>query len=256
MMDGRLRTLSHPPPPLLPGYGMTETSPLTHIDPIDLPVKAGSVGPPVPGTECRVADVSSPVALAAVARGAPRLLAPGKENVGELQIRGPQVMMGYHNAPAATSDTLLPGGWLRTGDLAYYDAEGSFFIVDRLKELIKVKGLQVAPAELEGVLLGHPLIYDAAVVSRPDSRAGERPVAFVVPRAALLRSLGRAAEADALPPLTVEDVKGHVAGTLAEYKHLAEVTFMEVGGIPKSASGKILRRVLRDRVHAEAAGRT
>ena len=228
------------------GFGMTELSPVSHIASPALPSKPGSVGPPVPGTACRIVDVD-----AAEGGGAPRLLPAGAANVGELQVRGPQVMLGYHNNARATAETLTSDGWLRTGDLAYFDADGDFFVVDRLKELIKVKGLQCAPAELEGVLLSHPLIYDAAVVGRADERAGEVPVAFIVSRASMLRAMGRAKDADALPQLTSEAVRDFVATKVADYKRLAAVAFVE--SIPKAASGKILRRVLRDRVRAELA---
>ena len=144
---------------------------------------------------------------------------------------------------------MLPGGWLRTRDLVARDSDDYFFVVDRLKELIKTKGFQVAPAELEGLLLGHPLIYDAAVVPRADERAGEVPVAFVVTKASLLASMGNAAGASALPPLAAADVQAFVAAKVADYKKLAAVFFVDA--IPKNPSGKILRRVLRDRIAAE-----
>ena len=217
------------------GYGMTEASPITHSERPGEKGVPGSVGKALVDTECRIVD---PVTG--------QVLPPGRANVGELQLRGPQVMMGYHNNAKATADTILPGGWLRTGDLVCVDENGVYFIVDRLKELIKCKGLQVAPAELEGLLLGHPLIYDAAVVPKPDDRAGEVPVAFVVTRAALLRSMGKNAEADALQEVKAADVQAWVAGKVAEYKRIAEVHFVDT--IPKNPSGKILRRVLRDRL--------
>jgi len=248
------------------GYGLTETGPITNLAPFGFaergvaagrggaaPAKAGSIGPPVAGTEMRVADVSTPEAAAAAGSAAPRLLPAGAANVGEVQVRGPQVFLGYHGNAAASAEALISGGWFRTGDLGFYDEDGHFTIVDRLKELIKVKGLQVAPAEVEGALMVHELVYDAAVVPRPDARAGELPVAFVVPRAALLRSLGRAEEAAALPPLTQEALRAFLGARLAEYKVPVEVRFVEAGEIPKTASGKILRRVLRDKLRAEAA---
>lgn len=204
------------------GYGMTELSPVSHLVPLGTP-QAGSVGPAVASTAFRIVD---PATLADVA--------PGAE--GELWVRGPQVMKGYHNNPAATLATLTPDGWLRTGDLAVADARGHVHIRDRLKELIKVKGFQVAPAELEAVLLEHPGIADAAVIGIPDEEAGERPAAFVV--------------AAAGAGLTEAAVMAHVAERLAHYKHLARVTFVDA--VPKSASGKILRRMLRERV-AESA---
>lgn len=219
------------------GYGMSESSPVTHFC-TKHAAKMGSVGTCVPGVSARIVDVTTGAELPS-----------GASNIGELQIHGPNVMLGYLNNAPATRDTILPGGWLRTGDLAYRDSDGFYFVVDRLKELIKCKGLQVAPAELEGLLLQHPLLYDAAVVPRADERAGEVPVAFVVTKAALLTSMGKAEQAAALPPVTAEQVKAFVAGKVAEYKRLAEVRFVEA--IPKNASGKILRRVLRDQLAAE-----
>ena len=207
------------------GYGMTEASPITHSETTAFR-RPGSVGHALVDTECRIVEAGS----------LDRVLPRGRAHVGELQLRGPQVMMGYHNNAKATADTVLPGGWLRTGDLVCADEDGVYYVVDRLKELIKCKGLQVAPAELEGLLLGHPLLYDAAVVPKADERAGEVPVAFVVTRAALLRGMGKAAEADALPKVTAEQVQAFVAGKVADYKRLAEVHFVDA--IPKNPSGK------------------
>ena len=255
------------------GYGLTETSPITNLAPFDMPgatvdesdrgavpSKPGSIGPPVAGTLMRVADVSTPEAQALADAGRPWLLPAGAANIGEVQIKGPQVFLGYHGNERATRDSLSADGWFRTGDLGFFDSDGHFSIVDRLKELIKVKGLQVAPAELEGALLAHPRVYDAAAVGRPDARAGEAPVVFVVTRAAMLRAAGNAAGADALPPLEAEELRRHLAERLAEFKlpSLADIIFVEAGGgdkgIPKTASGKILRRVLRDRVRAGGEG--
>jgi acyl-CoA synthetase (AMP-forming)/AMP-acid ligase II len=154
---------------------------------------------------------------------------------GELLVRGPQVMKGYLNAPEATAAMLDPDGWLHTGDLGTIDEQGYVFIVDRVKELIKYKGLQVAPAELEAVLLTHPSVSDAAVVRFPDEEAGEVPKAFVVPRG----------------PLTPEEVSAFVAEHVAPYKKVRAVELVDE--IPKSPSGKILRRVLIDRERAAAA---
>jgi 4-coumarate--CoA ligase len=148
------------------GYGMTEMSRASHFSPVSAP-RAGSVGITVPGTECRIVEPST---------GADA--GPGEE--GELWVRGPQVMKGYLNNPEATAACLDAEGWLRTGDIAQFDADGYLFIRDRLKELIKVKGFQVAPAELEAVLLAHPDIADAAVIGVPDDEAGEVPAAFLV----------------------------------------------------------------------------
>lgn len=206
----------------LQGYGMTELSPVSHLVP-EGALRAGAVGFPLPNTECRIVDPATLTDLDA-----------GGE--GELWIRGPQVMKGYHDNPEATARTLTEDGWLRTGDLAEIDADGYFWIRDRLKELIKVKGFQVAPAELEEALLDYPGIRDAAVIGVPDDEAGERPAAFVVAAPGVT--------------LTEAEVLAHMADRLAHYKHLARVTFVEA--IPKSASGKILRRLLRAQAHETA----
>ena len=199
------------------GYGLTETSPATHVsddDPATL--KNGSVGAPVSNTECRVVDPATR-----------RDVEPGQD--GEVLIRGPQVMRGYFNRPDETRATLDEDGWLHTGDIGHVDADGDLFIVDRLKELIKYKGMQVAPAELEAVLLSHPAVADAAVVAMNDDEAGEIPRAFVV--------LKGAASAD--------DLMAYVASRVAAYKKVRRVDVIDA--IPKSPSGKILRRVLRER---------
>ena len=155
--------------------------------------------------------------------------------VGEICLAGPNIMQGYLNNPEATARTVIDG-WLHTGDIGYQDERGNFFIVDRKKELIKVKGLQVAPAELEGLLLQHPGIADAAVVSRPDERNGEAVVAFVVRHTAAHGTEGA----------TEDDIKAFIASRVADYKRISEVRF--INAIPKSAAGKILRRILRDQV--------
>ena len=201
---------------VLQGYGMTETSPVTHVSPHDRN-KPGSVGVLTPNTEALIVDIDS---------GAP--VAPGAR--GELCVRGPQIMKGYLNNPDATAAMIDEDGWLHTGDIATVDDEGYFFIVDRLKELIKYKGYQVAPAELEALLLEHPQISDVAVIGRPDPDAGEIPVAFVV--------------AEQLEP---DAVMQFVAERVAPYKRVRAVRFVE--RIPKSASGKILRRELVDAEH-------
>ena len=199
-------------------YGLTETSPLTHCSPTPEIAARGSIGVPAPGTECRLVT----------ATGAP---APAGSE-GELWIRGPQIMRGYFHNVAATRATVDDDGWLHTGDIARVDEEGNFYIVDRLKELIKYKGMQIAPAELESVLVGHPSVSDAAVIAIPDEEAGEIPKAFVVRR----------------DPVTEEALMAFVATRVAPYKKVRRVEFIEQ--IPKSASGKILRRVLRDRERA------
>ncbi|MGO9887689.1 MAG: 4-coumarate--CoA ligase family protein [Solirubrobacteraceae bacterium] len=204
------------------GYGLTETSPTTHSVPDDLAGQMpGSVGPPVPNTECRIIDVATGED------------APDGES-GELCIRGPQVMKGYLNDPQATARTIDPDGWLHTGDVALIENNGSLRIVDRVKELIKYKGYQIAPAELEAVLLTHPAITDAAVIPLPDDEAGEIPKAFVVTTASI----------------TPQEVARFVAERVAPYKKVRAVEIVQE--IPKAPSGKILRRVLIDRDRAAA----
>lgn len=196
------------------GYGMTETSPVTHSSPADpLKVKFGSVGVAAPNTEVKISDVDSGAML-------------GRNEKGEICVRGPQIMKGYLNKPDATANTIDSEGWLHTGDIGYVDDDGHFFIVDRLKELIKYKGFQVPPAELEAVLLTHPCIGDAAVIPYPDEEAGEVPKAIVV--------LRKESEADAILEFVAERVAPH--------KRIKYLEFVEQ--IPKSPSGKILRRVL------------
>src|SRR3989338_2331522 len=147
---------------------MTELSPVSHINPDDL-VKDGSAGVLVPDMEAKIVNVESG-----------ELEGLGEKHTGELCVRGPNVMKGYLNNEAATRSTIDADGWLHTGDIAYADEEGYFFIVDRLKELIKYKGFQVPPAELEALLIAHASIKDAAVIGIPDEEAGELPRAYVV----------------------------------------------------------------------------
>jgi acyl-CoA synthetase (AMP-forming)/AMP-acid ligase II len=202
---------------VIQGYGMTEASPVTHATPDDPgAARAGSVGVLVPNTEARIVDVAT---------GEP--LGPGRD--GELHVRGPQVMCGYLHNPEATAATLDADGWLHTGDIARVDEDGYFAIVDRLKELIKYKGYQVPPAELEAVLLSHPCVADAAVIGLPHDSTGEVPKAFVV--------LKGTVEPEALLHFVAERV--------AHYKRLHGIEVIDA--IPKSPSGKILRRVLRER---------
>lgn len=203
------------------GYGLTETSPVTHINPDDpAKIKPGSIGPCISNTEGKVIDYNSGAEL-------------GPQQEGEIWVRGPQVMQGYLNRPEATRAVIDPDGWFRTGDIGYADEEGYFYIVDRLKELIKYKGMQVAPAELEAVLLTHPAVADAAVIPSPDEEAGEVPKAFVVLR-------GEA---------TASELMAFVAKQVAPYKKVRRLEFIDQ--IPKSASGKILRRVLVERERAK-----
>jgi acyl-CoA synthetase (AMP-forming)/AMP-acid ligase II len=205
------------------GYGMTETSPVTHSSPAPPhELKFGSVGVPAPNTECKIVDLETGEALP-----------PGQR--GEVCVRGPQVMKGYLNQPQATAQTIDSEGWLHTGDIGYADEEAHFFIVDRAKELIKYKGLQVAPAELEAVLLTHPCVADAAVIPCPDEEAGEVPKAIVV-----LKEWSEE-----------QPILDFVAERVAPHKRIRYVEFVE--RIPKSPSGKILRRVLVENERAKNA---
>jgi acyl-CoA synthetase (AMP-forming)/AMP-acid ligase II len=205
--------------PVVQGYGMTEASPVTHLSPTrNAAFKPGSIGLVVPNTEVRLVDVATAEDV------------PAGE-AGELWIRGPQIMKGYLNQPEETAASLDRDGWYHTGDVGYVDGEGWFFIVDRTKELIKYKGMQVAPAELEALLLTHPAVLDAAVIRKADEEAGEVPKAFVVLRA---DEISRATTAQALMAFVAERVAPH--------KRVRHLEFVEQ--IPKSASGKILRRLL------------
>ncbi|MFN2455927.1 MAG: 4-coumarate--CoA ligase family protein [Pyrinomonadaceae bacterium] len=205
------------------GYGMTETSPIITISPDDAAqITQGSVGWCAPATECKIVDVETNAELSFKERG-------------ELCVRGPQVMKGYLNQPDATAHTIDEDGWLHTGDIAYVDEDNSFYIVDRLKELIKYKGFQVAPAELEALLLAHPCVADAAVIPSPDEEAGEVPKAFIVLK----------------EEVSAEALMEFVAARAAPHKKIRKLEFVEQ--IPKSASGKILRRVLVARERATPA---
>ena len=202
---------------VIQGYGLTESSPVTHITPRGAGTGAnpGSVGPSIGSTETRVVDVETGDDLPLGADG-------------EVLVRGPQVMRGYLGNPEATADAIDPAGWLHTGDIGHLDERGWLHVVDRLKELIKVRGLQVAPAELEALLLAHPAVADAAVVGRPDTHQGEMPWAYVV------------LSGDA----TERELIDHVAERVPPHKRIRRVTIVDE--IPRTPSGKILRRVLRD----------
>lgn len=199
------------------GYGMTELSPVSHLCPID-DSRPGSIGVLVPNTEARLVDGDTG---ADVAIGGD----------GELWIRGPLVMKGYLNNEKATAETIDADGWLHTGDVAQVDADGHFKIVDRVKELIKYKGFQVPPAELEALLVTHAAVADVAVIPVEDEEAGEIPKAFIV--------LKPGVEASA------DDLMAFVKERVASYKQVRAIEFIDE--IPKSASGKILRRILRQR---------
>lgn len=206
--------------PVLQGYGLTEASPITHLNPVDAPelIRCDAVGWHVSDQEEKIVDPDDP---------AKQL---GPDEVGELLVRGPHVMQGYWKAPEETARALRDG-WLHTGDIATKDAQGYVCIVDRKKEMIKYKGFGIAPAELEALLHEHPGIADCAVVAKQDSEAGEIPRAFVV-----LHPGARVA---------ADELIQFVAVRVAGYKQIRAVVFVDE--IPKNPSGKILRRVLRER---------
>jgi acyl-CoA synthetase (AMP-forming)/AMP-acid ligase II len=205
--------------PIRQGYGMTELSPVSHMSRLGdaAQTPAAAVGPLVPLTSARLVDPETGEDVT------------DPETPGEIWVQGPQVMQGYLENEQATSETLTDDGWLRTGDIGRITDDGQTYIVDRLKELIKYKGYQVPPAELEAVLVGHERIRDAGVIGVPDVEGGEAPMACVV-------------AAD--DGLDADEVMAYVAEHVAPYKRVRRVVFVEE--IPKSASGKILRRILRD----------
>jgi len=200
-------------------WGMTECTALISMDSMDgLRRRHGSCGHLAASSEARVVDVATQREL-------------GANEIGEICLRGPNVMQGYWKQERATADCLECDGWLHTGDLGYFDADGYVYLVDRIKELIKYNALQVAPAELEDVIQTHPAVADAAVIGIPDEAAGEIPKAFVVVRAG--------AQIDGA------ELMAYVAQRVAPHKKVRAVEFIDQ--IPKSPSGKILRRVLRER---------
>ena len=199
---------------LVQGFGMTEASGVIALNHLDR-VRPGSCGQLLPATQARVVDPET---------GTDQ----GRGSTGEIWFRGPQALTGYLGNPAATSQLITADGWIRTGDLGYFDVDGYLFVTDRLKELIKVKGFQVPPAELEALLFKHPGVADCAVIGRADERAGELPVAYVVARS----------------KVTATELLAWVAQYVVEYKRLADVVLCD--SIPKSSTGKILRRVLRE----------
>ena len=204
------------------GYGMSEMSPVSHAIPLDRgDIPLDSVGLTLPNIECRLIDPATGAEI--------HQPAEGTSDPGELLCRGPNIMIGYLGNAEATAETLDADGFLHTGDIATVSSDGFVTIVDRLKELIKYKGYQVAPAELEALLLGHPLIYDAAVIGVSDDHGEEVPKAFIVlqPDAAL----------------SAELVIAFIAEQVAPHKKVRRVEFID--RIPKSASGKILRKDLR-----------
>ncbi|MBA0663635.1 hypothetical protein Goarm_002937 [Gossypium armourianum] len=199
---------------------MTEAGPVLAMclgfakEPFEM--KSGACGTVVRNAEMKIVDPDTGLSL-------PR------NQAGEICIRGDQIMKGYLNDPEATARTIDKDGWLHTGDIGYIDDDDELFIVDRLKELIKYKGFQVAPAELEAMLIAHPEIIDAAVVAMKDEAAGEVPVAFVV----------RSDKSQ----ISEDEIKQYISKQVVFYKRISRVFFIEA--IPKAPSGKILRKELR-----------
>jgi acyl-CoA synthetase (AMP-forming)/AMP-acid ligase II len=196
------------------GWGMTEISGAGCTARLSgtQQIRRGSCGRLWPGVEARLVDLATGADL-------------DTDQTGELLVRGPNVMKGYLNRPEANAATFA-GGWMRTGDIAYFDADGYLYIVDRTKELIKYNAYQIAPAELEAVLVSHPAVAEAAVIPSPDVEHGEVPKAFVVLRTAA----------------TPEELMAFVAGRVAAYKKVRKLVIVDA--IPKSPAGKLLRRVL------------
>ncbi len=202
---------------LVEGYGLSETSPATHVNPLDGERRAGSIGLPLPNTDHRVVDLETGTTV----------LPP--DTPGELSVRGPQVMLGYFGHPEETA-MVLRDGWFRTGDVARIDADGYAYILDRKKDMINVGGMKVYPREVEELLFQHPAVQDAAVVGVPDAELGEAVKAFVVKKPGAT--------------VTAEELIGFVRGRLAHFKAPRTVEFLDQ--LPRSGVQKVLRRVLRD----------
>ncbi len=218
---------------MMQGYGMSELSPVSHAMPYqrdDIPVS--SVGVTLPNIVCKLVDTETGEEITEFGED-------GQTHPGELWVKGPNVMLGYLNKPEATAETLDADGFLHTGDVAVAHEGGYFSIVDRVKELIKYHGYQIAPAELEALLLGHPKVMDAAVIGVLDDDKQEIPKAFIVP----------APDSG----LTEEEVMAFVAENVAPHKKVRRVEFIDA--IPKSSSGKILRKDLRARESAASGSR-
>jgi long-chain acyl-CoA synthetase len=201
--------------PLFEGYGMTESSPVATVNLPDTTEFSGSIGVPAPSTELSIQDDDG------------KLLAQGE--VGEICIRGPQVMKGYWQRPEETAKTITSDGWLRTGDIGKMDERGFFYIVDRKKDMILVSGFNVYPNEIEDVVATHPGVLEVAAVGVPDDKSGEAVKLVIVKKD---------------PSLTVEDVKAHCKAQLTGYKQPKIIEFRTE--LPKTNVGKILRRELRD----------
>jgi long-chain acyl-CoA synthetase len=211
---------------LVEGYGLTETSPVTHVNPFDKP-KHGTIGLPIPDTDCRIVSLEDPDSE----------VMPGER--GELCIKGPQVMLGYYKKPEATAE-MIRGGWLHTGDIAIMDDEGFFQIVDRMKDMIIVSGFNVYPTEVEAVIYRHPKVLKACVVGLPDDRTGERVKAYVV-----------AKEGQTLTGEELEAWARDPAQGLTGYRVPKEWEFRDE--LPETLIGKVLRRVLQEEERKKAA---
>ncbi len=205
---------------LVEGYGLSESSPVTHCNPLDptmKTVKIGSIGLPWPDTDAKIVDLET----------GRKTLKLGE--VGELAVKGPQVMKGYWKMPEDTK-AVLKRGWLYTGDIGKMDEDGYFYITDRKKDIIKYKGYSVYPRELEDVLYEHPAVKLCGVIGKPDQKAGEIPKAFIV-----LKDGATATE---------EDIINFVKERVASYKRIREVEFRKE--LSMTPVGKVLRRVLRE----------
>ncbi|KAF7299207.1 hypothetical protein MIND_00869400 [Mycena indigotica] len=215
-------------------YGLTETATILSMTPFHVPSSFGSVGRLIPGVRVRLVKPDGSLA--------------GPNEPGELVVKTPSLSLGYHKNKKATEESFSADGWFRTGDQVVIKDNGEVWVTDRLKELIKVQGFQVSPAELEGLILDHPDVSDTCVVGAPDDRLGEVPLAFVV----LTADAEKRAKTDAEAIKT--SIKKLVSDNKIRYKHLADVEFVAV--IPKNASGKILRRILTEEVRARVKSKS
>ncbi|HJQ72632.1 MAG TPA: long-chain fatty acid--CoA ligase [Actinomycetota bacterium] len=214
---------------LVEGYGLTETSPVTHVNPFDEP-KHGTIGLPIPDTDCRIVALDDPDSD----------VPPGER--GELCIKGPQVMLGYYNKPEATAE-MIRGGWLHTGDIAIMDDEGFFQIVDRMKDMIIVSGFNVYPTEVEAVIYRHPKVLKVCVVGLPDDRTGERVKAYVV-----------AKDGESITGEELEAWSRDPAQGLTGYRVPKAWEFRDE--LPETLIGKVLRRVLQEEERVKTATST
>jgi long-chain acyl-CoA synthetase len=204
---------------LVEGYGLTETSPVTHCNPVYGERRAGSIGLPLPDVEAMLINPET---------GMP--VPWGSDETGELLVRGPNIMKGYWNRPEDTAKCLNEDGWLHTGDIARMDEDGYFYIVDRIKDLINASGYKVLPREVEEVLYSHPAVLEAAVAGVPDRYRGETVKAFVVLKQNTT--------------CTAEELAAFCREQLAPYKVPRLIEFRQE--LPKTQVGKVLRRVLVD----------